>query len=221
MSSFVQELRARRIHTAAVGYVAIASLLTGIAALIFSRLQLPNWTLPALVVVLLAGFPALLIWHWHVDVTAGFERRVITGPPAAGMLPLLVSGSVLLSVIIGTIAVPKSYEFMAKTKPPSDADVEIKVKEVLWKQTKYGPRPELIPGSAKLHGPPTPDEPSLALDAATDLGVIDDLNDYIKSFQPKHLITKSDYAKQIRVVNLIDLVIAKLKPDPPKPSGND
>jgi hypothetical protein len=199
------------------GYLLVAVLLVCIAALVFSRLQLPNWTLPAVVILLLAGLPTFLILFWHRAVVAEAREKAPRFAPPTNFLPLVASSSLFIAIIIGAIAVPKSYEFMAKTKPPTDDQVEIKVKEVLWRFQHYWPRPELIPGSAKLHGAAGPGEISLGFDAATDLSVIALLNSYIQPYQPKHLITPEEFRQKKLVVDVIDLVITKLKPDPPKP----
>jgi hypothetical protein len=217
MNSFVQELRRRNVHWAAAGYVLFALVIVSGAALVFPRFDLPNWTLPVVIIFILAGFPAVLISHLYFDVTAGLKRKAVTIAPPANFLPLLASGSVLLSVIIGTVTVPRSYEFMAKMKsPPSDAEVSTKVKEVLWLVKRDRPDPEQIPGSAKLHGPSTPAEESLGLDHPADLSVLNRLNDYIHEFQPGHKIRESEYGEKKRVIDLIELVRAKVKPDPSK-----
>jgi heme/copper-type cytochrome/quinol oxidase subunit 2 len=214
MNSFVRELHRRRLDVAGSGYLLAAALLVWIAALVFSKLQFPNWTLPAVVILLLAGFPIFLFWHHALRPEA--KPEAIEFAPPTFFLPVVTSGSIFVSILIATIAVPKSYEFMAKTKTPTDDQVEVKVKEVLWRFQHHWPRADLIPGSAKLHGAAGPGETSLGFDAATDLSVIALLNAYIQSFQPKHLINPEEFRQKKLVVDVIDLVIAKLKPDPSK-----
>jgi TolB-like protein/Flp pilus assembly protein TadD len=62
------ELRRRRVGRVAVAYAVTAWLLVEIADTIFPRLLFPEWTVTALVVAVLVGFPVAVALAWSFDV---------------------------------------------------------------------------------------------------------------------------------------------------------
>jgi hypothetical protein len=61
VKAFLDELRTQHIYLIATGYMVSSSLILQIASLLLSALGLPNWTLRAILALLLVGFGAALI----------------------------------------------------------------------------------------------------------------------------------------------------------------
>jgi hypothetical protein len=220
MNAFVQQLHHRKVGRAVAIYVPAAFLAVVVAGFLFPEWDLPNWSLPALIIVVLAAFPVVLGYAWHYNITADGAKRTfapeLAGPTSA--IPVIVAG-ILFAVTTAVLTVPRAHNFMATAKPPpTDLEVSRKVKEVLNRFTHYPGGAQNIPGAAKLHGAAGPHETSLGLDPITDASVIASLNSYIHEFQPGHQIDQDEYGEKKTVLELIELVRAKVKPDPPKPS---
>jgi len=220
VNAFVQQLHRRKVDRAFGLYLIAATGCVVLAGLLFPKLNLPNWTLPALLILLLALLPVVLGCAWHFNFTN--EKLTLTFAPAlprpASAFPLIVAG-IILSVAIAVFSVPRARNFMATSKPPpTDLQISRKVKEVLSRFAHYPGGAQNIPGAAKLHGAAGPHEASLGLDPVTDASVIASLNSFIHEFQPGHQIDQDEYGEKKIVLELIELVRAKVKPDPPKPT---
>lgn len=67
MSSFLHELRRRQIFKAVVVYFVVAWLFTQIGAYTFPVMRLPEWTLDALIVLLVLAFPLAMFIAWTAE----------------------------------------------------------------------------------------------------------------------------------------------------------
>lgn len=65
----LRELQRRRVFRTAAGYSAVAFVVAQAAALVVPALLLPEWTLRALVVALLLGFPIAVTLAWAFDLS--------------------------------------------------------------------------------------------------------------------------------------------------------
>ena len=89
LDGFFCELRRCKVYRVAVGYGVVSWQLIQVAARVFPALQLPAWTLRAVIVVLLARFPVALVLAWAFDVGPHGIRansvrcRTGTGLPAS------------------------------------------------------------------------------------------------------------------------------------------
>lgn len=86
-----RELRQRRVYRSAAYYAAAAFVLLEAADILLPALSLPGWTMRALVLVVIAGFPLVLFLSWMFDVAPGdgdlTEAVVLRGEVrAAGLL---------------------------------------------------------------------------------------------------------------------------------------
>lgn len=74
---FFSELRRRKVIRVAVAYLAVSLILIGLASDAFPALQLPPWTVTLVVVLILLGFPLVIVLTWVFDITpSGLERTV-------------------------------------------------------------------------------------------------------------------------------------------------
>ena len=104
MKAFILQLRTQYIYRIAAGYMVSSWLILQIASLLCSALGLPNWTLKAILALLLVGFGAALIIGSWIDLRAA--RLAAAGPrqwsrkvhlvfwPAGAML--IVGGTTLV-----------------------------------------------------------------------------------------------------------------------------
>ena len=79
--SLIEELKRRKVFRVAATYAVVAWILMQIGEVTFPALNIPEWVMSTLVVVLLAGFPIALIFAWIFDKTPqGFIK---TDSPSA------------------------------------------------------------------------------------------------------------------------------------------
>src|SRR5581483_4671389 len=75
MTSFLGQLKQRRVYRVAIGYAIVAWLMVQIAATVLPAFHAPEIVLPVLIVLLGVGFPVALVLAWAFDVTpAGIEK---------------------------------------------------------------------------------------------------------------------------------------------------
>src|SRR6266581_3265161 len=81
MTSFLSQLKQRRVYRVAIGYAIVAWLMVQIAATVLPAFHAPEFVLPVLIVLLGVGFPVALVLAWAFDVTpSGIEKT----PEGAG-----------------------------------------------------------------------------------------------------------------------------------------
>jgi TolB-like protein len=76
------DLRRRRVFRVAAGYAVVAWLIIEVADVVLPALRLPEWTITAVVVTALAGFPIALLLGWLFDLTP--QGIVRTAPAESG-----------------------------------------------------------------------------------------------------------------------------------------
>ncbi len=75
LSSFLSELRRRRVYQVAVGYLAMAFVTLEGADIVLGQLPVPDWIQRTLVTVVVACFPLALVLAWMYDITASGIRK--------------------------------------------------------------------------------------------------------------------------------------------------
>jgi hypothetical protein len=75
VKAFLEEVRTQHIYRIAAGYMVSSWLILQITSLLCSALGLPNWTLKAILALLLVGFGAALIIGWRIDLRGAPEVR--------------------------------------------------------------------------------------------------------------------------------------------------
>jgi TolB-like protein/cytochrome c-type biogenesis protein CcmH/NrfG len=82
MKNFFAELKRRNVYKVAVAYAVVAWLLAQVATQIFPFLEIPNWAIRLVIVLLALGFPVALILAWAFELTpGGITRTPETQPP--------------------------------------------------------------------------------------------------------------------------------------------
>src|SRR5438045_9494391 len=75
MTSFLSQLKQRRVYRVAIGYAIVAWLMVQIAATVLPAFHAPEFVLPVLIVLLGVSFPVALVLAWACDVApSGVEE---------------------------------------------------------------------------------------------------------------------------------------------------
>src|SRR6266496_4031539 len=85
--TFFGELKRRNVYKVAVAYAIVGWLLVQIATQVFPFLEIPNWVVRLIIVLIAIGFPIALVIAWAFEITPqGIERTEVadTMPAAAG-----------------------------------------------------------------------------------------------------------------------------------------
>src|SRR5206468_8511342 len=85
--NFFAELKRRNVYKVAVAYAVVGWLLVQVATQVFPFLEIPNWVVRLVIVLVAIGFPIALVIAWAFEITQqGIERTEVAGtmPAAAG-----------------------------------------------------------------------------------------------------------------------------------------
>src|SRR4051812_23550181 len=85
MQNFFSELKRRKVYRVAVAYAVVAWLVIQIATQTFPFLEIPNWIVRLVIVLVVVGFPVALLLSWAFDITPQGIKRTedISHEPAA------------------------------------------------------------------------------------------------------------------------------------------
>ena len=115
--SFFEELKRRKVFRVAATYAVVAWILMQIGEVTFPALNIPEWVMSTLVVVLLAGFPIAVIFAWIFDKTpqgyiktdapktediSGMDVKVDNRPFYLQKRNIFLALGVLAGILIGT-----------------------------------------------------------------------------------------------------------------------
>jgi TolB-like protein len=73
--NFFAELRRRNVYKVAIAYAVVAWLLMQIATQVFPFLEIPNWAIRLVIMLLALGFPIALILAWAFELTPEGIKR--------------------------------------------------------------------------------------------------------------------------------------------------
>jgi hypothetical protein len=83
-SDFIAELKRRRVFRALVGWGVVAFAALQVAEPLMHALDLPDWTLKAVVAALAAGFPITSALAWVFDLKSTGVERTPSASPGSG-----------------------------------------------------------------------------------------------------------------------------------------
>lgn len=86
LTNFFAELKRRKVYRVAIGYAVVAWLLIQIATQVFPFLDVPNWAIRLIILLLALGFPIALVLAWAFDITPQGVKRT-EDLPEPGALP--------------------------------------------------------------------------------------------------------------------------------------
>jgi hypothetical protein len=67
--NFFAELKRRNVYKVAIAYAVIAWLLMQIATQVFPFLEIPNWAIRLVIMLIVIGFPIALVIAWAFELT--------------------------------------------------------------------------------------------------------------------------------------------------------
>jgi serine/threonine-protein kinase len=79
-SNFFAELKRRNVYKVAIAYAIVAWLLMQIATQVFPFLEIPNWAIRLVIMLIVIGFPIALVIAWAFELTPeGLKRTEFAG----------------------------------------------------------------------------------------------------------------------------------------------
>ena len=85
--NFFAELKRRNVYKVAVAYAVVGWVIAQIATQIFPFLEIPNWVVRLVIVLIAIGFPIALVIAWAFEATPeGIKRTEVADamPPTTG-----------------------------------------------------------------------------------------------------------------------------------------
>src|SRR5690242_11703110 len=104
--SFFAELKRRNVYKVAVAYAVVGWLIAQIATQIFPFLEIPNWAIRLVILLIVSGFPIALIIAWAFELTPEGVKRTEDVDASAERVPkthawiVVVIGGAVLSVAL-------------------------------------------------------------------------------------------------------------------------
>src|SRR5256714_5555429 len=84
--NFFSELKRRNVYKVAVAYAIVGWLLVQIATQVFPFLEIPNWVVRLVIVLVALGFPVALVIAWAFELTPeGLKRTEDVDLPTGGI----------------------------------------------------------------------------------------------------------------------------------------
>ena len=128
LKNFFTELKRRNVYKVAVAYAVVGWVIAQIATQIFPFLEVPNWVVRLIIVLIAIGFPIALVIAWAFEITPqGIERTEV-----ADTMPA-VSGQrkhVWIYVVIVGAAISAALFFLGRytagSGTPRPASVELR-----------------------------------------------------------------------------------------------
>ena len=96
--SLIAELKRRKVFKVGAAYLVAGWLLIQVAATVAPQLNLPEWAPRLITLVVLLGFPIVLVMAWVFDMTAEGLRADTSG---AGSKPMFVAAALLAALALG------------------------------------------------------------------------------------------------------------------------
>jgi hypothetical protein len=73
--NFFSELKRRNVYKVAIAYAVVAWLLMQIATQVFPFLEIPNWAIRLVIMLIVIGFPIALVIAWAFELTPEGLKR--------------------------------------------------------------------------------------------------------------------------------------------------
>jgi hypothetical protein len=101
--SFFAELKRRNVYKVAVAYAVVGWVIAQVATQIFPFLEIPNWIVRLVIVLIAIGFPIALVIAWAFEATPeGIKRTEDIDPVVLARQPRRYAW--ILVVILGVVA---------------------------------------------------------------------------------------------------------------------
>jgi len=118
--SLIAELKRRNVFRVGAAYAIMAWLLVEVASVVLPALHLPGWTLTFLIIVILAGFPLVLIFAWAFELTPDGIKREKDLDPAQSIARH--GGRKLDFIMIGALVLALGYVLWERQPPQRESE---------------------------------------------------------------------------------------------------
>ena len=119
MKSFFAELQRRNVYKVAVAYAVLAWLLIQVATQVFPFFEIPNWAVRLVVLLLIIGFPAALIFSWAFEITPEGLKRESGVEPGKSITRRTGRRIVGLTAVAAAIAAGMFLFQLVRTRSPT------------------------------------------------------------------------------------------------------
>jgi TolB-like protein/Tfp pilus assembly protein PilF len=198
--NFFAELKRRNVYKVAIAYAVVAWLLMQIATQVFPFLEIPNWAIRLVIMLIVIGFPIALVIAWAFELTPEGLKRT----ESADELPTKTSRSrawIYVVLVAGAISV--SLFFLGRyTRSKQSGGAELPVKSIA-----------VLPFENLSHDPDNAyfadgiqEEILTRLARIADLKVISRTSTQQYQSKPGNL---SEIAKQLGVANILEGSVQK------------
>jgi TolB-like protein len=122
MANIFTELKKRKVFNSAAIYLATAFVILQVAQIIIPALHIPSWTLSFIVVLLILGFPIVVIFSWIYDVSDDGVVRTdaVSDEPQSEKAPPSMARSslvgIVFSIVITIFMAYKGIDYFTATK---------------------------------------------------------------------------------------------------------
>ena len=127
--NFFAELKRRNVYKVAVAYAIVGWLLVQVSTQVFPFLEIPNWVVRLVIVLIALGFPIAVVIAWAFELTPeGIKRTEDVDPAASGRQPRKHAWIVV--VIVGAALSVGLFFFgrySAQRSRPSEAAADLSV----------------------------------------------------------------------------------------------
>jgi hypothetical protein len=76
IDNFFAELKRRKVYKVAIAYAVVARLLMQVATQVFPFLEIPNWAIRLVIMLIIIGFPIALIFAWAFELLEFLKRAL-------------------------------------------------------------------------------------------------------------------------------------------------
>jgi TolB-like protein/Tfp pilus assembly protein PilF len=125
--SFFTELKRRNVYKVAIAYAVVAWLLMQIATQIFPFLEIPNWAIRLVIMLLALGFPIALFLAWAYELTPEGIKRTDEIEPAR---PSRNRAWIYIAIVAGGISVSLFLFGRYTTSSKQSGSVELPAKSI-------------------------------------------------------------------------------------------
>ncbi|MGI8957562.1 MAG: tetratricopeptide repeat protein [Chthoniobacterales bacterium] len=108
--NFFEELKRRSVYKVAVAYAVVAWLLIQVATQVFPFLQIPDWAIRLVIMLLALGFPIALVIAWAFELTPGGLKRTET----AASLPARKRDRAWIYIVVIGLALSLGLFFLGR-----------------------------------------------------------------------------------------------------------
>ncbi len=133
IDTFFAELKRRNVYKVAVAYLVASWLLIQIATQVFPFFDIPNWAVRLVVLLVILGFPAALVFSWAFEITPeGIKREseIDTGKSISRKTGRKIVG---LTVALAAVAAAMLLFQLLRPKAATTSKVESTVANILAK----------------------------------------------------------------------------------------